>query len=141
MAIISEPDGDRTTEWTVSGSGTGHWDRVADGIEQPGVPDTSNGVYEDGVSEVIDSYTMENVDILGGQADDITIRVYASIETGQNLYISLWNSTETVQYGSEQSIPGNNDTWQWESTTFTGVNLTQAQINGLVVRIRAWNGA
>lgn len=63
------------------------------------------------------------------------------IEGGTNmtLSVSLWDVNETTQYGTTQNIT-NRTVATWDTATFSGLSLTQAQANGMRVRISCTKG-
>lgn len=132
VAII-DPNGDGTTlNCTASPAGT-HYSTVDEATRQPTVPDT--GDFVTCGNNLADTFAMSTI---SGAPTSTEITVWAYYGNGNpNMQweLSLWNSGESSQYGSSQSI-SNRTVAGWASSTFTGLSLTQTELDGVRLRFR-----
>ncbi len=68
-------------------------------------------------------------------ATQFNVHLYHQDGANMAYYISLWNATETVQYGTEQQIT-NSPTAQWDTVIISGLSLTQTQLDDVRIRVR-----
>ena len=128
-----EPNGDGTTISThTTCGGGGAYDCLDDGVTAPTAPSTS-GDYLTLNNTENDFYLMETIGNVA-TVTAITIQFY-HVEGGTNAYgtLGLFAADEVTQYGSTQNIT-NRSIAQWDTATFSGLTLTQAQLDGLRVR-------
>lgn len=80
-----------------------------------------------------DSYALS--DLTGASVISTVYMPVYHRETNANeaVYVSLWNSAETVQYGSTVQLT-TRTTAGWDTATFASLGLTQTQFNDLRVR-------
>jgi hypothetical protein len=129
-----QPDGDGTVTATRTTCATAaNYDCLNDGVATSSTPSTA-GDYLTFATGNTDNYTMGTLSNVNS-VSAIYVPVYHR-ETGTNmtLSVSLWDSTETVQYGSTQAL-ANASVSQWDTATISGLNLTQAQLDGLRIRL------
>jgi len=128
-----QPNGDGTTAATqTTCGGAGNYDCVNDGVATSSTPSTTGDylTFSDGQS---DYYLMETLSSVN-TVSKITVPVY-HIEGANSmaLYISLWDASETTQYGTEQNFT--RTTSGWDTAVFSGLSLNQSQLDGLRVRL------
>ena len=129
--IDISPNGDSSPlTWPVYGSGSTHYGRL--------VPRTHNNNGLDGQSNHIDTYFMEDIDINEPEERIGQLLVYIYVQT---LYgssqIGINGSHESLQTPQYRSFP----TWMaWRYYTFSGLNLTEAEVNNLEIGIIAIGG-
>ncbi len=134
-----QPDGDGTVTATqTTCGGAGNYDCLNDGVATSSVPSTASDflTFTGGNNDNYTMGTLANVSSVSA----IYVPVYHR-ETGTNMTmsVSLWDATEATQYGTTQTF-ANRATTQWDTATFSGLTLTQAQLDGLRVRITCTRG-
>lgn len=129
---ILEPSGDGTITGVPTNCAGTNASCLADGTLDPSLPNTSDFVtFADGDSDYYEMDTITGVDT----ATSATAHIY-HLEGNANMavYVSLWDATETTQYGTEQVLT-NRTGAQWDSVTFTGLTLSQTQLDGVKTRL------
>lgn len=127
-----EPNADGTVAGTPTGCAV-HANCLADGVTQPTTPNTADFVVlGNNTSDYYQMATLPSVDTVS----QIVVQTYHQ-EGNANMatYVSLWDATEATQYGTEVQLT-NRGTAQWDPATFSGLALSQAQLDGLRVRLR-----
>lgn len=133
--VISRPSGDQSIQWDASG--TPHADQIDDPVEQPTVPSSDYIEANDGDENDVDDFHMDDVDIEGGNASEIKIWIYGKAVTGGNedpsadiLVEGSWQGYKVIDLTTS---------FGWHSQVWTGLNVDQANINALRVRLKAYS--
>jgi len=128
-----QPDGDGTiTATQTTCGGAGNFDCLNDGVATSSTPSTA-GDYLTFLAADQDYYTMTSLASVD-TVSAIDVPVYhLDSATNMNILVSLWDSTETIQYGVEIILP-TRATSQWDTAAITVPSLTQAQLDGVRVR-------
>ncbi len=132
---VLDPNADGTVAGTqTTCGGAGEYDCLNDAVRSPSLP-AATGDYVTYANNAQSYYGMSTLTGVAS-VSAISVPVY-HIEQKSNMgmFISLWDSTETVQYGTEVQLT-NRTTAQWDTAAFAGLSLTQAQLDGLKVRVR-----
>lgn len=121
--------------WSVVGAAT-HSAAVADGVQQPSVPSVSSYVFN---SANDSSSLFLNLGTTGSVSTVSDVTVWAYYNSGSNRYncqtsVALFNDNETTAYSSAQSLPMQSAN-AWNSTTFSGLALSQAQLDALSLQL------
>lgn len=128
------PNADGTvTSTAVTCGGGGRYDCLDEVVSTSSTPTTGSD-YVEFVLDNIDNYLMGTVSDVSS-VSQVQVHLYHN-ETTANLgyTVSLWNAAETTQYGTTQSI-SNRSSSQWDTATFSGLSLTQSQLDDLRVRL------
>lgn len=129
-----DPDGEGTTIQGVDTTcaTTANNTCIDDAVRNPTAPSTA-GDYVQFNRNQSDYYTMGTLTNVSS-VSSITVYMY-HIEgnTGHQFQVSLWDATQATQYGTTQNI-SIRTTAQWDSVTFSGLSLSQSQLDGLRVR-------
>lgn len=127
-----DPNGDGTQKNVGSFNCSNYFECIDDGIRQPSVPNVSDyltfGINNNGF------YQMTTISPIQS-ATEVAVWVYhreARATVGLN--VELWNETETVQYGTTFNLPVRTAS-QWDQALFSGLNLSQTQLNGLKIKL------
>lgn len=132
---VIRPDGDGTVNGTqTTCGGGGNFDCVNDPITEPTAATTTDDYVTLGrnVSDYYQMGTLTGVDTVS----QIDVKVYhQETKTNMQLEVSLWDVSESTQYGGNINL-SNRTTAQWDTATFSGLTLSQAQLNGLRVRVQ-----
>lgn len=125
-----EPNGDGTTAGTPTGC-TIHADCLSDATTAPTTPSTADFVVlPNNGSDYYQMQTLPAVDTVS----QIVVQTYHQDGANMATYVSLWDATESTQYGTEVQLT-QRATADWDSATFSGLTLNQTQIDGLRVRL------
>lgn len=135
-ADVIDPDGNGTTLGTVTTSGCGaggRYDCLNDGVATSSTPDSSTD-YVQHARDGMAYYQMETIGDVA-TATEVRINVF-HIQNSANLRfdITLYNSAGTSTYGATTSLTIRGSA-QWDTATFSGLTLTQAQLDGMQVRM------
>lgn len=129
-----QPNGDGTIAGTRTTCATTNASCLDDGTATSSTPSTGGDyvTFNDGQADYYAMGTLSGVSAVSR----IDVPVY-HIEGNGNMamYVSLWDTAEVVQYGTEVQF-ANRTGSQWDTASFTGLSLSQAQLDGLKVRIR-----
>ena len=124
------PNGDGTiTGW--SSTGTNYYTQINEGT----TPNTStymNIRFTDTSPAFIRMSSISDVD----SVSQIQLFVYHNDGARGELFAQLFNDNETTTYSSETAFT-QRSTNTWDSITFSGLSLTQEQLDSLSVRFRA----
>lgn len=129
---IIDPNGDGTTTCTPTPAGT-HYTTVDEAIHSPSTPDVAdlitcsenqNDFFQMGTISDISSATQ--VDVLA---------YYKNGNSNMRWEVELWNSAETLQYDTTKTLTVTT-TDTWGTVSFTGLTLTQADLDGLKVKFK-----
>ncbi|HEX4799305.1 MAG TPA: hypothetical protein VFV22_02080 [Candidatus Paceibacterota bacterium] len=109
-----------------------NYDCVNDGVSSTTAPSTT-GDYLTFTRNQLDSYQMGTISNVQ-TASAVTVFLYHK-EGGSNMQfqVSLWNAAETTQIGTTQNVTISTVS-TWSSVNFTGLTLTQSDLDGLRVR-------
>ncbi|MCK5590359.1 MAG: hypothetical protein KAI72_00235, partial [Candidatus Pacebacteria bacterium] len=129
-----DPDGDGSVgSW--SSTGANYYTEIDEAVRQPSTPTTTD--YISAIANAsgnifinMDSFTDVAI------ATDVTIWIYHNDGLNGELYVQLWDDDELTTRSTEQVVI-QRAADAWDSITFSGVNLTQAQLNTLSVRVRS----
>lgn len=129
------PNGDITTQWSVFGSATYHYERI-DEI----TPVLTDGLLARGTANAndIEQFNFATTDIGGEIVTQIEVKIYHDsnwyIGSGNigyvDLYIGDWQAQKTL------SEPW---TSTWETFTWSGLSASQSDLDGMQVKITAGN--
>jgi hypothetical protein len=124
------PNGDGTvTNWF--STGTSYYTEIDEGTT-PSTTDYINIQFTDTSPAFIRMSTISNV----SSVSQIQLYVYHNDGARGELFAQLFNDDETTTYTSETALT-RTSTNAWHSITFSGLSLTQAQLDSLSVRFRA----
>lgn len=130
-----DPDGNGTvagTRTTCTPTTTNNFDCVNDAVRDPTAPSTA-GDYVEQARNVVDNYTMGTLSNVSS-VSSITVHIYhVEGTTGFQFTVGLFDAAETTQFGTTQNVTIRTAA-QWDTVTFSGLTLTQAQLDGLRVR-------
>jgi len=135
---IIRPDGDSSPlQWTSTGGN--HYGELTtdpgDLVTQPTTPNTSTNINNGGSSGNADQFAMGTLTVT--QVTAITVWVYgSSTKNSSTLTVNLYWDGSAQQYSSVSLNTGAS----WQSTSFTGLTLTQSQLNSLEVYIKGAAG-
>ncbi|MBU2542187.1 hypothetical protein KJ785_01340 [Patescibacteria group bacterium] len=129
------PNGNGTLGCTPTPGGSANYAIVADFIYYPTTGDTSDYV-SCGVGES-DSYEMTTFSNVSSTTEIEVWSYYINGKVNDRFQVELWNSAETVQYGTTQQL-ANSISNVWNSVTFSGLNLTQAQLDDMRIKYYAY---
>lgn len=123
------PNGDSVTQWT--STGTNHYDQINEIVTQPTAGNTSNNVNNGGSSSNVDRFQMQSISNITS-VSAITVWVYAySTRSNSSMSVDLYYDGATQQTGAVSL----GTSYNWYSATFTGLTLSQSQLDGLEVII------
>ncbi len=126
-----DPNGDGSQLGLEMFNCTNFFQCIDDGTRQPTVPNRIDylRLHQNDYGHVQMS-TLASVQ----QVTQITVWVYhQETNSRTGLGIELWNETETTQYGSTINLTIRTSQ-RWDSAVFSGLSLTQAQLDGLRVK-------
>lgn len=129
---IIDPNGDGTSTCSPTPAGS-LFSTVDDKTRSPTSPDTSDyfTCYEN-ESAIFDMSSLSNIASVT-QIDAYAF--YKNDSTDMQFQAELWNAAETVQYGTTQTLTVTT-TQTWGTTSFSGLSLTQAELNGLKIKYK-----
>jgi hypothetical protein len=138
LSGIIRPNGDSTPlEWTVTGGTGTHASAIDEVVTQPTAGDTND--YVDNANTVgnEDQYAMETI---SGIATDVQVWVYAKCDkANSDMSIDLyWTGGSAT--GQSITTSSTVNTWEWASTTYSGLTLGQTELDSLEVRIKGDQG-
>lgn len=129
-----EPNGDGTVQCTPTPTGT-HYTTVDDHIFQPTTPTTTD--YVSCSVNKGDNFAMGTTTNVAS-VSSVTVWLYENTKINNTFVGELWNSAHTTQYGTSQYFTHVTSA-QWQSVTFSGLSLTQSQLDDLQVAVRNIN--
>ena len=132
---ILDPAGDGTVNAARTGcAGTGNFECLNDGVRSPTDPNTSTDYLQFG-NETLDFYTLESLGSVD-TVNSITFYLFHTNTGSTNMRfdLQLFAGNETTTLTGAQSFPQRTAA-QWDSVTFTGLSLTQAQLDDMRVRL------
>lgn len=131
-----EPDGDGTVTGTpTTCGGLGNFDCLDDGLTIFDSPPSGSGDFVTIGNTNSDYYTMESQPGVDTVNQVVTNVYHLEGDTSMALHVSLWDGTETTQYGTEVQLPQRTSVADWDTATITTA-LSQTQLNDLKVRLR-----
>lgn len=127
-----DPDGDGSVGFGVTPSGS-HFEAINDAVREPNVPNTG-----DNISSAVNSGAVDNIrmsSFTGVQSvSEITVWVYHNDGSNGEFSLQLYDDNESTTRSSVTAVPTSTSN-AWDSVTFSGLSLTQAQLDTLTVRI------
>lgn len=132
---VIDPNGDGTTGGTQDTcGGLGEFDCLDDQDREPTTPNVG-GDFVTYANNAQSFYDMEPISGVA-TATDVTVHVYHAEGAGNmQLEVSLWDTTESTEHSAAPQLLPNDTGGSWASTTFTGVDLTGPELNGMKVRL------
>ncbi len=137
-----DPNGDGTIVSGWSSTGTSYYTEIDEGTRQPNTPTTSDNIYggftDTGIA-YMNMSTLTNVD----SVSQVVVWAYHNDGARGQLYAQLYDDDETTTRSSSAAFT-TTSTDAWHSVTFSGLSLTQAQLDSLTVALwkdRASGGA
>lgn len=135
---ITRPDGDAAVQWT--STGTNNYTELTsanDLVEQPTAPDTNDYVNNGGSVQNVDRYSMDNSITNVDSVSAIDVWIYGYDTKGNSaLSVDLYWDGSLQQQGSVTT----GGSYGWVSDSFTGLTLSQTQLDSLEVEITADSG-
>lgn len=132
-----DPEFDGTVTATpITCGGGGNYDCINDGVASTSVPTTGTDYLDFALNDV-DFYLMQTVDDVD-TVSQIRVNLY-HIETSANIgfRVALYAANETTQYGANVNF-ANQTTAGWDTATFSGLSLTETQLEGLRVQLTCY---
>ncbi len=130
--IDADGDGTVSAAQTTCGGG-GNFDCLNDGVATSSNPGTGSDflAFSGGNQDFYTMTTLPAVDAVSR----VSVPVY-HLETSANMRLSvaLWDATETTQYGTTIQF-ANAASSLWDTAVFSGLSLTQTQLDGLRVEL------
>ncbi len=132
---VIDPNANGTVSGTLTTCGAGgNYDCLNDAVRDPTAPSTA-GDYVTIANNAQSNYQMSSITNVSS-ASAVSVKVYhQELNANMATYVSLWDATETTQYGTTIQLT-NRGTAQWDTANITGLSLTQAQLDGLRIRLR-----
>ncbi len=132
---VIDPNANGTVAGTLTTCGVGgNYDCLNDAVRDPTAPSTA-GDYVTIANNAQSNYQMSSITNVSS-ASAVSVKVYhQELNANMATYVSLWDATETTQYGTTIQLT-NRGTAQWDTANITGLSLTQAQLDGLRIRLR-----
>lgn len=131
-----DPDGDTSVAWDASG--TPHADQIDDAVREPvGDPGSDDFIsVGDGKENAVDQFTMDNS--IQGIDTTTTIKIWCYGNCGLNgnerpqidIYLGTWKEYKILPFTTTNG---------WHSVIWAVAGGTQAQLDALEVRIKAYN--
>ncbi|OGH65022.1 MAG: hypothetical protein A2821_00915 [Candidatus Magasanikbacteria bacterium RIFCSPHIGHO2_01_FULL_41_23] len=130
---IIDPNGDGTALSCTPTPAGSHYATVDETVRQPTTPDTGDFIIC--ANTQADTFAMTTLSGAPTSTDVAVWVYYDNGNTNMQWELSLWNDTESSQYGSSQQV-SNRTVAGWSSATFSGLTLTQTQLDGLRIRFK-----
>jgi len=130
-----DPNGDGATgSWSATPTGT-FYTTVDEAIRQPTSPTTTD--YISGVANVAASINFRMSSLINvGSVSQVIVWVYHNDVSNGLVAVQLYDDDETTTRSDATALP-KRTTDTWDSVTFSGLSLTQAQLDSLTVRLTA----
>ena len=124
------PDGDTTTvQWT--STGTTHYTEINESIVQPTAGTTTDYVNNGGVATNVDQYTMGTISSII-QATQVTVWIYAyATKNNSSMSVDLYYNGSLQSQGAVTL----GTSYGWQSASFTGLALSQSDLDSLEILI------
>lgn len=127
-----DPNGDGSVAWSVTPSGT-HYSTLDEATRQPSTPTTSDYISQSASDFDVDFLQMSSISSVSS-VSQIDIWIYYNGGSNGLISAALFAADESTQYGSTQDYAkSSSNTWGY--VTFSGLSLTQGQLDGLRVRL------
>ncbi|MBA7597629.1 hypothetical protein ES703_04634 [subsurface metagenome] len=124
------PDGDILTGWN-EGFFPPHWDK----LKQTGIAIADTGSEHS--PGIVDRQHYGSIAIQDGWVTQLKVHVYGKEDSGTTAHCAI---VIRVDGSSSSSLYPNFDSYySWKDVTWSGLELTQAQLESLTVELRAWN--
>jgi len=128
------PDGNGTTVAGVATGGCAIFDCLNDVVTEPTSPDSGTDyvTWANVDSSFFDMGTISDV----ASVSSITVWVFHN-ETGSNMRtaVGLYQTNESTVIGTLTNLAYSNGSASWDSVTFSGLSLTQADLNTMKIRV------
>lgn len=131
---LIDPNGDGGVNngTAVGCGGAGNFDCIDDGAREPNPPAVTGSDYVESGRDVVERYALTSIAGVA-TATDVTVWIYhRETNTNFSFDVRLLDASETVQYGTVQNL-GHSSVSTWSSVTFSGVNLSQTELDGLIL--------
>lgn len=129
-----QPNGDSSVQWTLIGAAT-HAGAVNEDEGSPSTAENIGATNPMGMDGYVDDFHMETV---GSVSSVSQIQVYAygsgGATYGGDASVDLYDGSSWQGYHSLSFFAGSNS---WKSYTFTGLSMTQTDLDNCRVRFRA----
>lgn len=135
-----DPNGDGTigSNWVATPSGS-RYTTIDDAVRQPTTPTTSDYISIGSNRADTAFFQMSTLGSVG-VVSSITLWVYHNDGANGTIFASLYDNAETTTYGTEQTLTSRT-TDTWDSVTFSGLTLTQSNLDDLRIKFRVTKGA
>lgn len=128
---IIRPNGDSVIQWT--STGTNHYDQIDEEVTQPTAGTTTDNVNNGGSSGNVNRFTMQTIPNITS-VSAVTVWVYGTATRNNSaMSVDLYYNGGVQNLGDVTFGTANN--YSWQSVTFSGLNLSQSQLDGLEVII------
>lgn len=134
-----DPDGDGTIQNGYSSTGSKYYTEIDDGVRQSNTPDTSDYISVRNNKNATAFFSMSSIPDVSS-VSQIQVWAYYNDGTNGRFHIQLYDDAESTSYTSEDRLPSSLTLDRWDSVTFSGLSLSQTQLDGLKVRIRTDKG-
>lgn len=111
-------------------TGTAHYTEIDEGTT-PNTDDHISAAINLAATGYFNMSTISSVDTVS----QIVVYIYHNDGSNGQFFAQLYNDDETTTYSSETGFTTSN-TDAWHSITFSGLSLTQAQLDALSIRIK-----
>lgn len=132
-----DPVGDGTnTLW--SSTGTSFYTEIDDGVRQPTIPTTSDyiyGYFTDDPTIYLRMSSISNIQ----SVSQVVVWIYHKDDSAGQISAQLYDDDETTTRSSETNFT-QSTVDAWHSVTFSGLSLTQAQLDSLSVMLHDTRG-
>ena len=129
-----DPNADGTLSgFGVTGGGGGHFGAIDDGTRQPTAPNTGDLISAGANSGAVDFFRMSSL-ISVQSVSQVTIWAYHNDGTNAQFSAQLYDDNESTTRSSASAFAQISSNG-WNSVTFSGLSLTQAQLDSLSLRI------
>jgi hypothetical protein len=134
---VIRPDGDGTPlQWTSTGAN--HYGEINEVVTQPSAPNTSTNVNNGGSATNVDTFNMGTISNVSSVSQVVVWVYHAS--TAKNSVMSVDMIAGGTTYNGTVSSSSTANTYLWASATFSSLNLSQADLDGLQIQISGDSG-
>ena len=129
-----DPNGDGSLgNWNTTG--TNYYTEIDEATRQPTTPTTSDNIT--GAANTGGSIFQDMTSIAGAvTTTQVQVWIYHNDGSNGEINVQLWDENESTTRSSESALTQSTSD-AWHSVTFSGLSLTQAQLDTLSVRLRA----
>jgi len=130
--IDPNTDGTIGIDWPTTGSS--FYTEIDEAIRQPNAPTTTDYIYH--LNNKTDTAFLRMSTISGvGSVSQIVVWIYHNDGSNGQFHVQLYDDNESTTRSSEASFTSSSSN-AWHSVTFSGLSLTQAQLDSLSMRLR-----